>query len=163
MRIRIISSFSFFLLLAFPVHLAGQVVRGQLLNGETGLPLEGAMMILLKGEEEAAMVLTNAAGRFIVRAPAPGSFTVRADRIGHESTLSEPFSLAAGDTVDLRMVAEVRAIELEGLEVSGEARCDIRPEAGRAVAMVWEEARKALSAAALTEEEGLYRYRIIRF
>ena len=163
MRTRTILFACFFLLLASPVHMAGQVIRGQLLNGETGLPLEGAMMVLLEGGEEAAMVLTNGSGRFIIRTPGAGSFTVRADRIGHASTLSEPLSLSAGDTVDIRMVAAVRAIELEGLEISGEARCAIRPEAGRAVAMVWEEARKALSAAALTEEEGFYRYRIIRF
>lgn len=151
------------LLLSIPLQGTAQVVRGQLLNGETGLPLEGAMMILLNGDREEAMVLTNAAGRFIIRAPESGSFTVRADRIGHASTLSEPFILSPGDTVDLRMVAEVSAIQLKGLEVSGEARCDIRPEAGATVATVWEEARKALSAAALTEEEGLYRYRTIRF
>lgn len=121
------------------------------------------MMVLLNGDREEAMVLTNAAGRFIIRAPTPGSFTVRADRIGHAGTTSAPFTLSPGDTVDLRLVAEVSAIQLEGLEVSGEARCDIRPEAGRAVATVWEEARKALAAAALTEEKGLYRYRTIRF
>jgi len=150
-------------LVVLPAQLRSQVVRGQLLNGETGLPLEGAMMVLLRGTQEESMVLTNAMGRFIIRAPRPGAFTVRADRIGHASTVSEAFNLSPGDTVDLRMVAEVRAIQLEGLEISGEARCDIRPEAGRAVATVWEEARKALAAAALTEEAGVYRYRIIRF
>lgn len=155
--------FTVVLLFSVPVYLAGQVVRGQLLNGETGLPLEGAMMVLLAGADESAMVLTNASGRFIIRAPGPGSYTVRADRIGHASTLSDSFSLAPGDTVDLRLVAEVQAIQLAGLEISGEARCDIRPEAGRTVALVWEEARKALSAAALTEESGVYRYRLIRF
>ncbi len=155
--------FSILMLVSLPLQLSGQVVRGQLLNGETGLPLEGAMMVLLSGSQEGTMALTNAAGRFLIRAPAPGSYRVRADRIGHASTLSNPFTLAAGDTVDLRMVAEVQAIRLEGLEISGKSRCDIRPEAGRAVAVVWDEVHKALSAAALTDNSGLYRYRIIRF
>lgn len=75
--------FSLLILLALPGQLSGQVVRGQLLNGETGLPLEGAMMILQEDSREAAMFLTNAAGRFMIRAPGPGSYTVRADRIGH--------------------------------------------------------------------------------
>jgi hypothetical protein len=151
------------LLLLLPAPAGAQVVRGQLLNGETGLPLEGAMIVLQGQGGELATVLSNAAGRFLVRAPGPGSFTVRADRIGHASTTSDPFSMVVGDTVDLRLVAEVKAIRLEGLEVSGERRCEIRPESGRAVATVWEEARKALTAAAFTEETGYYRYRTIRF
>ena len=146
-----------------PLQIDAQVVRGQLLNGETGLPLEGAMVLLQGAQGEVGAVLSNASGRFLLRAPSPGSYTVRADRIGHASTTSDPLTLALGDTVDIRLVAEVSAIQLEGLEVSGEARCDVRPEAGRAVATVWEEARKALAAAAHTEESGFYRYRTIRF
>lgn len=150
------------LALCLPHPLHAQIVSGQLLNGENHLPLEGAMVVLRGGAGEVAAVLSNASGRFILRAPSPGTYTVRADRIGHASTFSDTIFLAAGDTVNLRLVAEVRAIQLEGLEVSGEARCDVRPEAGRVVATVWEEARKALAAAALTDEEGLYRYRTIR-
>ncbi|MGW8266220.1 MAG: carboxypeptidase regulatory-like domain-containing protein, partial [Longimicrobiales bacterium] len=150
-------------LLLFPSLAGAQVVRGQLLNGETGLPLEGAILVLQGQGGELATVLSNAAGRFLIRAPGAGSYTVRADRIGHASTTSDPFSLVVGDTLDLRLVAAVRAIQLEGLEVAGERRCEVRPESGRAVATVWEEARKALAAAALTEATGLYRYRTIRF
>ncbi len=151
------------ILLLLPATANGQVVRGQLLNGETGLPLEGAMIVLQGSAGEEATVLSNASGRFFLRAPSAGVYTIRADRIGHASTVSDPIELAVGDTVDVRMVAEIDAIALEGLHVAGERRCEIRPEAGRAVATVWEEARKALAAAALTEESGFYRYRTIRF
>lgn len=140
-----------------------QVVRGQLLNGGTGLPLEGAMIVLQGPTGEAGGVLSNAAGRFFIRAPEAGTFSLRADRIGHASTISDAFTLAMGDTVDVSMVAEVQAIQLERLEISGERRCDIRPEAGRAVATVWGEAQKALAAAVFTEESGAYRYRTMRF
>ncbi|MGW8266804.1 MAG: carboxypeptidase regulatory-like domain-containing protein [Longimicrobiales bacterium] len=152
-----------FAILLVPPHAAAQVVRGQLLNGETGLPLEGAMIVLQGPSGELGTVLSNATGRFILQAPGPGTYSIRADRIGHASTTSDLFRLSSGDTVDIRLVAEVRAIELEALEVSGERRCEVRPESGRAVATVWEEARKALSAAALTDETGVYRYRTIRF
>lgn len=121
-------------------------------------------MVVLQGQGgELATVLSNAAGRFLLRAPGAGYYTVRADRIGHASTRSDPFALSVGDTLDIRLVAEVSAIQLEGLEVAGERRCDIRPESGRAVATVWEEARKALAAAVLTEATGIYRYRTVRF
>jgi hypothetical protein len=120
------------------------------------------MVLQLQGEE-VGRVLSNAAGRFIMRAPSSGRFTVRADRIGFASTTSDPLLLAVGDTVDIQMVAQVQAIELEGLAVEGERRCEVRPEAGRAVATVWEEARKALAAAEFTDQTGLFRYRIVRF
>lgn len=149
--------------LLIPLGANAQVVRGQLLNGETGLPLEGAMIVLQGSSGEAGKVLSNAAGRFMIRAPGSGTYSLRAERIGHSTTTSDPFRVSTGDTVDIRLVAQVQAIELEGLEVSGERRCEIRPEAGRAVATVWEEARKALSAAALTDETGVYQYRTVRF
>lgn len=152
-----------FLLVLIPATTSAQVVRGQLLNGETGLPLEGAMIVLQGAGAELGTVLSNAAGRFLIGAPGPGTFTVRADRIGHASTTSGEFSLAAGDTVDISLTAEVMAIRLAGLEVEGERRCVVRPESGRAVATLWGEVRKALAAAALTDETGLYRYRTMRF
>ncbi len=151
------------LLLLLPLPLQGQVVRGQLLSGENGLPLEGAMVVLVGPSGEVGTVLTNAAGRFLIPAPEPGTYTIRADRIGHASTTSDPLPLSTGDTVDVRMVAEVQAIQLAGLEVAADRRCQVRPESGRAVATVWEEARKALSAAAFTDAGGYYRYRTIRF
>ena len=107
-----------FSLLLIPSAATAQVVRGQLLNGETGLPLEGAMIVLQGPSGELGTVLSNAVGRFILRAPGPGTYSVRADRIGHATTTSDPFPLSSGDTVDIRLVAEVRAIELEALEVS---------------------------------------------
>jgi hypothetical protein len=161
MRIPALFLAAFFLYL--PAHAGSQVVRGQLLNGDTGLPLEGAMVVLQGDSGEIGRVLSNAAGRFLFRVPGTGKFTLRADRIGHQSTTSDPFQVASGDTVDIQMVSEVQAIQLEGLEVSGERRCEVRPGAGRAVATVWEEARKALAAAALTDASNLYRYRTIRF
>ena len=155
-------AFVAFSILLIPSAATAQMVRGQLLSGETGLPLEGAMILLQGPSGELGTVLSNASGRFMLRAPGPGTYSVRADRIGHASTTSDPFPLSYGDTVDIRLVAEVRAIELEALEVSGERRCEVRPESGQAVATVWEEARKALSAAALTDETGFYRYQTIR-
>jgi hypothetical protein len=161
MRFRAIALAGFLSL--FPATAGAQVIRGQLLSGETGLPLEGAMIVLEGPNGEVAAALSNGAGRFLIRAPAPGTYSVRADRIGHASTRSDPILLTPADTVDIRLVAEVQAVRLEALEVAGERRCEVRPESGRAVATVWEEARKALSAAALTDDTGFYRYRTIRF
>lgn len=45
-----------------PITLSGQVARGQLLSGDTGTPLEGAMMVLQANGEEVGVALTNACG-----------------------------------------------------------------------------------------------------
>ena len=60
-------------------------------------------------------------------------------------------------TQDVRL--EPSAIALRGIQVEAEGgRCRVRPEQGLMVADLWEEARKALSAAAFTEEQRVYRY-----
>jgi len=119
-----------FAILLIPPGANAQVVRGQLLDGESGLPLEGAMIVLQGPSGEMGRVLSNAAGRFLLRAPGAGTYSVRADRIGHRSTTSDPFPLSAGDTVDIRLVAEVQAIELDALEVSGERGVKSGPSRG---------------------------------
>ena len=151
------------LLLAFPAMAHAQVVRGRLVDQASGRPLEGAMIVLTGPGGDVASVLSDALGRFSVRAPEAGTFALRADRIGHASTTLEPFPLGVGDTLEVRMAALVSPVALEGLEVSGERRCAVLPEAGRAVAAVWGEARKALAAAALTQAGEVYQYRTVSF
>jgi len=140
-----------------------QVVRGRLVDAESGRPLEGAMVVLEGPLGDVASVLSDALGRFVVRAPEVGTYALRADRIGHASARLEPFTLTAADTLDVRLTAPVSPVLLEGLEVSGERRCAVLPEAGKAVATVWGEARKALAAAALTEDSDVYQYRTVGF
>lgn len=109
-------------------------------------------------------VLTRESGLFELTAPAPGRYGLRADRIGYASTEAGPFRLAAGDTVallDPPMTAAVEAVSLEGLEARADRRCRVRPEEGLAVTRVWEEARKALAAAAWTQDRGMYRYEMM--
>ena len=109
-------------------------------------------------------VLTRESGLFELTAPAPGQYGLRADRIGYASTEAGPFRLAAGDTVallDPPMTAAVEAVSLEGLEARADRRCRVRPEEGLAVTRVWEEARKALAAAAWTQDRGMYRYEMM--
>jgi hypothetical protein len=73
---------------------AAQTVRGQLLDQATKAPVEGALALLLNAQgKEINGALTDADGRFLLRAPGPGSYTVRTDRIGYGSVTSEPFSL----------------------------------------------------------------------
>lgn len=142
---------------------AAQSVRGELVEEGSTRPVAGAFVVLMdEAGRRGAAGLSDAAGRFLLAAPRPGRFTVRAERVGYAATLSAPLELAAGDPVPLRLAVETRPVLLEGLLAEGERRgCEVRPDGG-ATAAVWEEARKALAAAAWTEEQALVRFAVVQ-
>lgn len=150
--------------LGTPTATSAQWVRGTLVDLDTGTPIEGAAILALApGNRRVAWTLTDASGRFFFRVRTGGRFVLRADRIGHASTLSEALEVGAADTLVYRMEAQVEAIQLVGLTVEGPSRdCRLRPEEGLATARVWEEVRKALDAAAETSRRGMYQFRVRR-
>jgi Carboxypeptidase regulatory-like domain len=147
-------------LLALAAPAAAQAVIGELVERTTGAPVGGAVVVLLDAEgTQRASALTGPTGVFALRAPAPGTYRLRAERVGYASTLSPPLELAAGQTVRHRLVSAEAAVQLDALAATGTRRgCRVRPGAGEATAALWEEARKALNAAAHVEEAGRLRY-----
>ncbi len=149
------------LALAAAAPAGAQVVTGRVVDRMDRTPIDGAMVWLLDEQERPrGQVLTNERGAFIVTAPDGGFYKLRADRIGHASSFSELFQVMAGDTVFVAIEAEVEAIQLAAIDVEADRQCRIRPEAGEATAIVWEEARKALAAAAWTTGSGVYLYEL---
>lgn len=139
---------------SIPVNSHAQTVRGRLVHAETGTGIGGAMITLVDRHGGTAdRTLTANTGLFQLSAPS-GRYRLRADRIGYASTHSEYFDLQAREVVHLDIFASTEAITLVGIDVTGGPRCRIRPAEGLAVAQVWEEARKALAAAAWTQERG---------
>jgi hypothetical protein len=135
-----------------------------LVEGPTGRPVNGALMVLLdRHGAQRAGALTDTAGRFVVRAPEPGLYTLRAERIGYASTYSQPFNLAEGQTIEQHIAATMHAVNLEGIHVVARRRCILRPEEGTATHQLWEEAQKALNATAWTQRQGLFRFRIMDY
>ena len=104
--------------------------------------------------------LTDERGRALFIGVPAATYRVRVEMIGMATSESEPFGVADGMSVARDVRLESRAIRLEGIEVELDGgRCTLRPgEEGLAIAMVWDEARKALSAAAFTDEQAAYRY-----
>jgi hypothetical protein len=138
-----------------------QIVRGQVLEEGSNAPVEGAMVVLLELDGHVVRrVLTDRSGGFIVRSDSPGAYMIRVDRIGYESLTTESFDLTPEGTFR-RVVVPIQPVQLEGLEVGGSRRCALRGEQGEATARVWEEARKALEAAAWTLSSGTYRYTLV--
>ena len=140
------------------------MVQGRLIDAENDTGIGGAMMTLVdRSGVGIEQVLTQGdRGLFALRAPAPGEYRLRADRIGYATTYSAFFHLAAGDTLTLGLEAPIEAVSLQGIGAEAERRCEVRPEEGLAIATVWEEARKALAATAWTQDRGMYEYEMLR-
>ncbi len=156
----------FSLLLLFQLcalALQAQSVRGVVLEADSGAPIAGAMVILLVADESVAVrVLTDDVGRFLAEVTHPGEYRARVDRIGYESLTTDTFDVPA-DGVFRRILVPIQAIDLAGLDVSASRRCRLRQEVGEATVALWEEARKALEAAAWTLESGRYSYTLLGF
>ena len=151
-------------LLALPSLLPAQAVEGRLSNTWTQEPVQGALVLLLDEEAEVrGGYLTDEEGRFLIPAPGPGRFFLRAERIGYRTATTPPFLLEKGETRAVSMVTEQAPVELEGLSVEGRSRCVVRPEEGLEVAMVWEEARKALANQEWASRGGYLRFQVVRY
>ncbi len=162
-RCRLIYGLLVVLLGATAVSANAQVVRGRLVEADEEIGIGGAMIALVDREGRGLeQVLTRGSGIFELKVPGPGEYRLRADRIGYAVTWSSYFRLASGDTLAIRMLTRVEAVSLEGIEAEADRRCRLRPEEGLAVTRVWDEARKALSAAAWTGENSMYRYEMLR-
>jgi hypothetical protein len=69
--------------------------------------------------------------------------------------------LAGGRIVSLDL--PVRAIELEGIQVQAEGRCQLRPEEATTTAQVWDEARKALEVQQWAENERVLEFAVVSY
>ena len=152
-------------LAAAPSAISGQVVLGRLVEAGQGNAVGGAMAVLedRSGRGRVQALTRTGTGLFQLDVPAPGEYRVRADRIGYATTYSEWFRLVAGDTVSLRIEAPLEAVSLKGVVAEADRRCRVRPQEAMAVGRVWEEARKALAAAAWTQSRGTYEYKLLGF
>lgn len=138
-----------------------QAIRGSVTEEGTGRPVGGAFVSVLgSGGDRVAGGLSRDDGSFLIEVPDPGAYRIRAERIGFRSTESLEVRVPAGEIVDVDVVAPAQAVLIEGVDVEGGRRCDLRPEAGRATLALWEEARKALDVALWTDDRGRFVYEL---
>jgi Carboxypeptidase regulatory-like domain len=150
-------------ILVLAVPAAGQTVFGTVAGQASGVPLEGAMVILFDATaREVDRSLTDASGRFSLDADTTGTHVLRVDRIGYASVGTGSFELGP-EGLFRRIEVPLSPIRLEGLFVEASPRCEVRPAEGLATARVWDEARKALEAAAWTISTGTYSYTLLRY
>lgn len=101
-------------------ELAGaQVLRGRVLEEETGVPVRTALIRLLSSDDEpVVMSIADSAGYYRVEAPAPGVYRLSVSRLGYH-TVQSPLldaSLADGE-YPIDLVMQPAPVELPGFTV----------------------------------------------
>jgi hypothetical protein len=155
------------LVLALPAtgSLAAQTVRGQLIDSISRAPLPGAFVTLVDEHgAERVRAMTNAAGEFILTAPA-GPYKIRSKRIGFRPYLSPALTLRSGETISFIAAVDPIPLALSKVVVEGDRQCNVASGAGggASVAAVWDEVREALAAVSWTSRDPGYWYAITRF
>lgn len=95
--------------------------------------------------------LTDARGRFEATLRGAGRYLVRALRIGFLPTESPVRSVAAGESLSVTLILGANAVTLATISVDANAACATSARGDTTVVRLWDEARKALTAAQLTE------------
>jgi hypothetical protein len=148
-----------------PAALQAQaVLRGRVVDESTGAPIVGVHVLLLDADGRRVMsVLANEQGAFQLQRVRAGTFRLRAELIGRQSTQSDPFQVRDGVVRDFTLRLPVAPVDMPGLEVSATQKCVAREGTTRQTQTVWEEARKALSIESAVREQGLYRFDMVRY
>ena len=147
-----------------PPAAVGQHVIGRVLEEGSDAPVSAAFVVLLDDEDRRlAGALTDPTGAFRLRAPHPGRYRIRVDRIGYVSTTTLVFSVTRDGGGPLTIRVSGDALVLEPIEVEAGRRCVLRPEEGQATYTLWGEARKALEIADWVGAEERFVFDALRF
>ena len=153
-------------LFALATPVSAQTVLVRVISDDSSSPMVGAVTSLMNVSGQIVTnTLTDERGRALFTEMPEGMYTVRAEMIGKATAETDAFEISEGTTITRDLMLESSAILLEGIEVAADGgRCQVRPGGeGMLVSNVWEEARKALSAASITDQVGAYRYELMSY
>ena len=109
------------LLIPIPTPAAGQVVRGRVVDAESGAAVELARVVVT-GSGQRARRTTAADGRFSVRLRRGGSYRVQVARAGYAETGTRPLAVGPNDTVDVTVRVSAVAHRLDPVTVTARPR-----------------------------------------
>lgn len=121
------------------------------LESAPGIPIGGALVALLD-ERDSVVVegITGEAGTRVLRAP-PGSYRIRARRIGYLPFISASVSVPHDGELVLRV--ESPRIALQRIVVTSQSQCGRNDRNARALSLVWDEVEKALRSSQITTQD----------
>lgn len=135
----------------------GQVVRGSVRSRTLSDGIAGTVLLLIdSANRTTARTLSDEHGNYVLYGPALGRYQVRALRIGFRPGTSDVFNLVGDTTIVLQMVD--LPIDLPAVTTREQTQCAVRPDSGLALAALWEDAKTALLATAITRSDTKYRF-----
>jgi hypothetical protein len=142
--------------------LAAQVVRGEVRLAADRAADVGVILVDTAGAVVAG-ALTDSTGRYVLRAPAEGSYRVRVRRIGFAPDSSTLLRLAGVEpaTFDARLTP--RVLTLSTVAVSEARQCVVPREADELTSGLWQEVQNALAAAIATTGSARLGFTLRRF
>jgi hypothetical protein len=152
-------------LTSFASAAAAQIVRGRVTETGSGAEIGGVVVTIVNATTRAqgARTLTDAEGRYALRAPGAGSYRVEVKRIGVRRVLSDVVALAAGETRVVDVAVEALAYTLPEIVVSGLSACAGSMGDASRIGALWEEARTALFATRISLRDRLFRATVVRY
>ncbi len=149
-----------------PVQAPGsaQTISIQVIEAESRIPIQGAFVSLLDPDGRILRsALSNESGEFLFAPASSGTFQIRAEMIGRVTRHSPLLSVLSDEDRRIVLPLSVFPIPLEGIDVQGNGRCELRPEEASEIHRVWEEARKALRVQAWAENEGIFHFQVTSY
>jgi hypothetical protein len=111
--------------------LDAQRVNGQVRDEETDAPVSGASLQLLDERGQAVHSATSdARGAFTLRARQPGTYRIRASRVGYRDATSAPVDLTAPTILSVEVRLGTSAVRLDPLVVVGIPRYEVLEDGG---------------------------------
>lgn len=150
-----------FLAVALAPQSEAQAIRGRLVHEGSDAPIAGALVVL---QDSAGRTVAQAAsgdgGRFALRAPTPGSFTLKVLRIGYAPSESV-LHLASGESAERTVVLTGMLVTLPEITVAGTPMCGARARGDSLSSALWTQAGTALSLTIATVQSHSYRFETI--
>lgn len=153
------------LLAAWPGVVGAQTVTGAVLDAATSGPLPGVLVSLLDlNGERVRATLSDETGRFFFELDGFGRFSLRAERIGLQTTTSDSFHVFSTEPYFERILMGDRAVEIAGLTVDSRVK-QCRLDRGEAVQIQrwWQEVRTALDVSSVVQSTGMAQFEVDRF
>jgi hypothetical protein len=107
--------------------LAGQIVRGKVLDAATGAGVPAAAVRALGEGRDVGHARTAADGTFSFQLRVPGTVRIEAQRTGYRTTLTGDLPVGVRETVDVEVKLSAQAIAIEPLRVTARAEPPRRP------------------------------------
>src|SRR2546423_1584717 len=136
-------------------RVGAQDLKIEVVEAATGRPVIGANVSLFDSAGTIPLLggFSDQNGRIDLRAPTRGPYRVRTDKIGYDSWLS--VQLAIGDRTVYVRAGMIPGRNPSPLIARKESACQQMVGPGSAIGDLWAEIKKALTASAMTESQGL--------